>query len=103
MGEPVSLPDAKALAEEDPYQFQWWALSLVDARPVEQKEAASAGFYKSGSGTTHPRLQLLTIEELLAGKGIHMPPRKYVDRTFKRAPKAKRKGPDAPTLPFGGV
>jgi hypothetical protein len=33
IGEPVSLPDAAALAAADPYQFQWWALGLVGARP----------------------------------------------------------------------
>jgi len=26
IGEPVSVPDAMTLAEQDPYQFQWWAL-----------------------------------------------------------------------------
>lgn len=43
IGEPVSLPDAKALAGQDPYQFQWWALGLVGARPVEQKKGADKG------------------------------------------------------------
>ena len=43
MGEPTSLPDAAALAESDPYQFQWWALGLVGARPVEQKKGADQG------------------------------------------------------------
>jgi DNA modification methylase len=43
IGEPVSLPDAEALAEQDPYQFQWWALGLVGARPVEQKKGADKG------------------------------------------------------------
>ncbi len=43
IGEPVSLPDAEALAAEDPYQFQWWALGLVGARPVEQKKGADKG------------------------------------------------------------
>jgi len=43
IGEPVSLPDAETLAKEDPYQFQWWALGLVDARPVEQKKGADKG------------------------------------------------------------
>ena len=38
VGEPVSLPDAEKLAQDDPYQFQWWALGLVGARPVEQKK-----------------------------------------------------------------
>lgn len=43
IGEPVSVPDAERLAESDPYQFQWWALGLVDARPVEQKKGADKG------------------------------------------------------------
>ena len=33
-GEPVDLPSAQQLAHDDRYQFQWWALSLVHARPV---------------------------------------------------------------------
>ena len=32
-GEPRDIGAAKAL-EKDPYQFQWWALSLIDAIPV---------------------------------------------------------------------
>ncbi|MHB8123755.1 MAG: DNA methyltransferase [Desulfuromonadaceae bacterium] len=43
LGEPVSVPDAERLAESDPYQFQWWALGLVGARPVEQKKGADKG------------------------------------------------------------
>jgi DNA modification methylase len=43
VGEPVSLPDAEALAASDPYQFQWWTLGLVGARPVEQKKGADQG------------------------------------------------------------
>lgn len=43
VGEPVSVPDAAALAASDPYQFQWWALGLVGARPVEQKKGADKG------------------------------------------------------------
>jgi site-specific DNA-methyltransferase (adenine-specific) len=42
-GEPTSLPDAEVLAAEDPYQFQWWALGLVGARPVERKKGADQG------------------------------------------------------------
>lgn len=158
IGEPVSLPDAQDLAEHDPYQFQWWALGLVGARPVDQKkgadkgidgrlyfhdegvggktkqvifsvkaghtqaahirdligvmarekaemvvlismqpstqpmrtEAASAGFYDSpGWGKKYPRCQILTIEELLNGKQIDMPPLTEVNRTFKKAEKAE--------------
>jgi hypothetical protein len=43
VGEPASVPDAETLAAEDPYQFQWWALGLVGARPAEQKKGADKG------------------------------------------------------------
>jgi hypothetical protein len=43
IGEPVSLADAQELAASDPYQFQWWALGLVGARPTEQKKGADKG------------------------------------------------------------
>jgi len=43
IGEPVAVTGAKALAESDPYQVQWWALGLVGARPVEQKKGADKG------------------------------------------------------------
>jgi site-specific DNA-methyltransferase (adenine-specific) len=43
IGEPVDLMGAEALAKEDPYQFQWWALSLVGARPLEKKKGADQG------------------------------------------------------------
>ncbi len=167
IGEPTSLPDAQELADTDPYQFQWWALGLVGARPTEGKkgadkgidgrlyfhdegeggktkqvifsvkaghtgpahvrdlhgvmdrekakigvlitmqkptkpmrtEAASAGFYDSPWGTRHPRLQILTIEELLGGKVVDMPPTRDM-RTFKKAPKAKRAKTDHPELNF---
>ena len=169
IGEPVSLPDAQALANRDPYQFQWWALGLVGARPVEQKkgadkgidgrlyfhdepdsakaktkqiiisvkaghvtvshvrdlrgvierekaqigvlismekptkpmrtEAAGAGFYKSRWGN-HPILQILTVEELLKGKGIDYPHTAGVNVTFKKAPKAKGKEDEQPELKY---
>ena len=43
IGEPEAPPDAETLAQEDPYQFQWWALGRVGARPVEQKKGADRG------------------------------------------------------------
>jgi site-specific DNA-methyltransferase (adenine-specific) len=36
VGEPADFESAKELAETNPYQFQWWALSLIDARPAGQ-------------------------------------------------------------------
>jgi hypothetical protein len=43
IGEPTTPADAAKLAEDDKYQFQWWALGLVGARPVEQKKGADHG------------------------------------------------------------
>ncbi|HLT46995.1 MAG TPA: DNA methyltransferase [Rubricoccaceae bacterium] len=43
VGEPVTVDGARALAEEDRYQFQYWALGLVGARPHEQKKGADRG------------------------------------------------------------
>jgi site-specific DNA-methyltransferase (adenine-specific) len=33
IGEPVTVSDAQHLAKQDRYQFQWWALGLLPARP----------------------------------------------------------------------
>jgi len=168
IGEPVSVPDAETLAAEDPYQFQWWTLGLVGARPVDKKkgadkgidgrlffhdersgetkqivfsvkagqlhatyvrdlrgvvereraeigvlismedptrpmraEAASAGFYTSPWGE-HPRIQLRTVAELLAGKGVDYPPTK-ADSTFKKAPRATYDEPTNQELPLDMV
>ena len=158
MGEPEDMAGARELGRSDPYQFQWWALGLVDARPVEQKkgadqgvdgrlyfrddpkgplnqivisvkagvtgpahvrdlrgvverekaaigllitmqeptakmraEAAEAGVYASPGGTRHPRLQLRTVEELMAGAVLDYP--RYADNvTFKKAARVKGKG-----------
>ncbi len=43
IGEPTSINGARVLAKEDPYQFQWWALGLVGARPAEEKKGADKG------------------------------------------------------------
>ena len=43
LGEPVDVGSALALAEEDRYQFQFWAMSLLEARPREQKRGADRG------------------------------------------------------------
>ncbi len=43
IGEPKDLSGANELAKTKPYQFQWWSLGLVGARPVEQKKGADRG------------------------------------------------------------
>jgi hypothetical protein len=63
-----------------------------------RKEAASAGFYTSPWGK-HARLQLLTIEELLTGKGIDRLPAQTRPRS-KRAPKALGKTATKQALDF---
>ncbi len=165
IGEPVSIEDADQLAREDPYQFQWWALGLVGARPAEgkkgadkgidghiyfhdegpkgktkqiifsvkagktgvahihelrgvterekaeigvyismqdptgpmRKEAAGAGFYASPWGN-HPRLQLLTVGQLLDGKRVDAPPLHQASVTFRKAPKAADEADPAASL-----
>ena len=160
VGEPRSVADAQKLASEDKYQFQWWALGLVGARPLEEKkgadkgidgkilfrespkdpkphqvifsvkgggtgvkdirdlhsvierdkaaigvlitmeeptkpmrqEATEAGFFASTVWTKqYPRLQILTVAELLDGRQVERPPTLALDATFRRAPKAERK------------
>jgi len=164
VGEPVSVYDAQKLANDDPYQFQWWSLGLAGARPTEQKKGADkgidgrlfffdgqenqqiifsvkaghtgpnhvnelrgvieregarigvlitmqeptrpmkacageAGYYQSQWGN-HPKLQILTVTELLAGKGVDYPNVKGANITYKQAPKAKGgKGSEQLTLP----
>jgi hypothetical protein len=41
IGEPVDVKSAEALALEDRYKFEWWALDLVDARPAQDKKKGS--------------------------------------------------------------
>jgi site-specific DNA-methyltransferase (adenine-specific) len=44
IGEPADLSGAKELALQNRYQFQWWALSLINARPYgDKKKGADKG------------------------------------------------------------
>lgn len=43
IGEPADFESARELAETNPYQFQWWALSLIDARPAGQTSESQQG------------------------------------------------------------
>ena len=38
VGDPKHLSGADALAQEDRYQFEWWALGLVEAQPAQDKK-----------------------------------------------------------------
>ncbi len=65
------------------------------------KEAAEAGFYKAASAYdtgTYPRIQILTVEQLLSGAQVGYP--RLLEATFKRAPKAR--GAAVEQLKFDG-
>jgi site-specific DNA-methyltransferase (adenine-specific) len=49
IGEPKDLHDAGHLAADNRYQFQWWALSLIQAKPLGGEPGARAG--KKGADT----------------------------------------------------
>lgn len=161
-GTPLDLGGARDLAARDKHQFQWWAVSLVDAVPqggrkrgadrgidgirwvrvgpregdVERvlvsvkggdtvgvamirdlvgtieregaagglfltlaeptrdmlREAAAAGVFDSGFGT-HPRVQVFTIQELLAGMNPDLPPLGRGEG-FRRAPRERGRRPE---------
>ena len=61
-------------------------ISMQGTTKPMREEAATAGFYTSPWGK-HPKLQLLTVEDLLSGKGIDCPPLRHTSQTFKKAPK----------------
>jgi site-specific DNA-methyltransferase (adenine-specific) len=42
-GTPMDLASARDLAERDKYQFQWWAVSMVDALPFGGKKKGADG------------------------------------------------------------
>jgi hypothetical protein len=55
-------------------------------------EAVTAGFYESALwGKKYPKIKILTVEELLTGKKVEMPPIRQVGVTFKKAPKVTKK------------
>jgi len=66
-------------------------ITLQEPTHPMRSEAASTGFYESRWGK-HPKLQILTVKELLEGARIDMPPLEVMDAdaTFKRAKKAER-------------
>jgi site-specific DNA-methyltransferase (adenine-specific) len=161
-GSPKDTAGAQNLFNRDPFQFEWWACSLVgaqpankqkkgsdkgidgiiyftdaiDGKPITQKiivsvkggqnvgvamirelasvmkrdnapiaffvtlkeptrdmlsEALGQGFYEAGNGRSYPRLQILTIEDLLSGR---VKPDYYDmsvgEATFKKAPRQQK-------------
>lgn len=70
-------------------------ISLKEPTEPMRTEAATGGFYRSGEEGTgtwgrHPRLQIMTVKDLLEGKRIDMPPPSG-NLTFRRMPPVERR------------
>jgi len=63
------------------------------------REAAEAGLYKSSDGSTYPRLQILTIQQILDGRRPEYPLHRR-DATFKKAPRSRPEAASNLTLPL---
>lgn len=70
-------------------------VTLNEPTKPMRAEAAQAGSYQSPLGSSHPRMQILTIEELLDGKSLDYPGKLGFNVTLKKAviasPKARAK------------
>ncbi len=75
-------------------------LTLCPPTKPMRAEAANAGFYESPWGTKHPRLQIITIEELLGGKGIDYPPSQTNVTHRRAARKVKGEKAQPQRLPY---
>ena len=73
-------------------------LTMESPTAPMRREAASAEFYESAWGK-HPRLQIVTVDELLDGKKLDAPPPRQTSVTFKRAPRALPKVAETRSMP----
>ena len=63
------------------------------------REAAEAGLYVSSDGTTYPKLQILTIQQILDSRQPAFPLHRR-DATFKKAPRSRPEPAVNLTLPL---
>ncbi len=66
-GEPADLPAAARLAADDPYQFQWWALSKIGALPAggdrkKGKDRGIDGVIPFVEGSTERRRVIVSVK-----------------------------------------
>ena len=73
-------------------------ITLEKATSHMTNEAASASFFTSEHFGKFPRIQILTIEDLLAGRTLQMPP--SMTCTFKQAERVQTEIDDQGTLGF---
>ncbi len=77
-------------------------VSFADPTGPMKREAAEAGFYTSSDGSRYPRVQLLTIEDLIVGGKKVERPMHVRDVTFKQAPRSKGQKASNLQLDLGG-
>ena len=64
---------------------------LFPERDGAQSAAQAAFYHPRYTQRAHPRLQILTVADLLEGKRVGYPVHAQTNVTFKKAPKAKEK------------
>lgn len=74
-------------------------LSVDEPTAGMRAEAADFGFYKSPWGTSHTRMQLVTVEQLLQGKTLDYPAIAGANVTYRRAARAETR-PEEPELGY---
>lgn len=67
IGEPTDLESARELAGSDPYQFQFWVLGLVGARPVEEKKGMDRGidgriYFRDGGPRSKVKSVIISVK-----------------------------------------
>jgi hypothetical protein len=67
-----------------------------------QREAAEAGFYTSPDNSKYPRVQLLSIKDLIEGNKNVQRPLHVRDVTFRKAPRSRPTAAQNLTLNLGG-
>jgi hypothetical protein len=80
-------------------QRDWARQGEIRTTNSIRRDVAETRFYKSSDGSTYPRIQILTIQQILDGKQPEYPLHRR-DATFKQAPKARIRSENM-TLPLG--
>ena len=85
---PGDVRDLRGMVEREKAAIGVFVCLETPTREME-REVASAGFYEPPFGNAkYPRLQIVTVEDIIAGKAVAMPPM-LRNTTFKKAPRAK--------------
>lgn len=94
----AQVRDLRGVIERDKAEIGVLVSMEPPSKPMV-KEAAEAGFYKSPHvDGGFPRIQILTVEQLLRGEQIAYP--RLLDVTYKQAPRARDKQPVTMALPL---